>query len=98
VRRHAANQIAAERLAEQVGSFSFSHAPKRTVAVTEGILAAVFRKALDAGLIIVPVRAQGHHHEYVGGKCIHCPKRDTGPSAYTAASDDHRAADGEADA
>lgn len=81
--RHDANQVAAERLAEQVGSFAFSYAPARTIAVTEGILTVVFRKALDAGLIVVPDRAQGHHHEYVGGKCIRCSKRDTGPSAYT---------------
>lgn len=88
--RHDANQIAAEKLAEQVGSFSFSYAPARTIAVTEGILTAVFRKALDAGLIVVPGRVQGHHHEYVGGRCIHCLKPDTGPSAYTPASSRER--------
>lgn len=24
-----------------------------------------------------------HHHEYVGGKCIHCPATSSGPSVYT---------------
>jgi hypothetical protein len=50
--RHDANQIAAEALAEEVGSFTFWWGPARTIVVTEGMLTAAFRKALDAGIIV----------------------------------------------
>lgn len=56
--RRDANQVDAEILAEAVGSFLFEYGPGRNIAITEGILTAVFRKALDAELIAIPGREE----------------------------------------
>lgn len=55
--RHDTNQRLAEQLAADVGSFPFSFGPGRSLSVTEGMLTAAFRRALDARLI-EPVAAE----------------------------------------
>lgn len=49
--RHDPNQIAAEKIAEYIGGFSFTYGPRREVNVTEGMIAAAVRKGLDRGIL-----------------------------------------------